>query len=200
MRRVLFFNFGDFSKKLLEDNMIKRIIALAMVVSFSFSMVACGPSKEYKALQAQYAALQQAPVTPVYQYQVTKPFILMGALVSNPQELANALQARPAMVTCVVQSGEQYADMMCEADMTRVGYQLMGKSKKKGRMELVFKDNSSAGLQAAQAQRQQQLQALQSQMNQQQMADSQANQTYATVGITAGTLAVGIIGSILMAN
>lgn len=176
--------------------MIKRIIALAMVVVFSFSMVACGPSKEYRNLQAQYAALQQTPVTPVYQYQVSKPFILMGTLVSNPQELANALQARPAMVTCVVQSGEQYADMMCEADMTRAGYQLLGKSKKKGRMELVFKDNSGVALQTAQAQRNQQLQALQNQMNQQQMADSQSNQTWIAVGVPLLTIGITAAASL----
>ena len=39
MCRVLFFNFGDFSKKLLEDNMrFQRFVAMAMIFALSFSM------------------------------------------------------------------------------------------------------------------------------------------------------------------
>lgn len=176
--------------------MIKRIIALAMVVIFSLSMVACGPSKEYRNLQAQYAALQQTPVTPVYQYQVSKPFILMGKLISTPQELGNALATRPAMVTAVVQNAVAYSDLMCEADLDRAGYKLIGKTKKGKTTELVFQDNSSVGLQAAQTMRQQQLQSLQAQMNQQQMADSQANQTWVAVGIPLLTIGIGVAASL----
>lgn len=174
----------------------QRFVAMAMIFALSFSMVACGPSKEMKALQAQYSALQQAPVMPAYSYTVTKPFLVMGKLVSTPQELANALATRPAMVVVVVRKSEAYSDMMAEADMQRVGYKLLGKKSKGKDIEMTFQADSSA-MEAAQNQRQQQLQSLQAQMNQQQMADSQANQTYATVGIAAGTILVGVLGSVL---
>lgn len=180
--------------------MIKRIIALAMVCVLSISMVACGPSKEMKALQAQYAQLQQAPLVPNYMYAVTKPFVLMGKLISTPQELGNALATRPAMVTCVVQNNVAYSDMLCESDMDRAGYKLVGKTKKGKNTEMVFQDNSSAGLQAAQTQRQQQLNSLQMQMNQQQQLDSQSNQTWVAVGVPLLTVGVGIAASIIAAQ
>lgn len=180
--------------------MIKRIIALAMLCVLSISMVACGPSKEMKNLQAQYAQLQQAPLVPNYMYAVTKPFVLMGKLISTPQELGNALATRPAMVTCVVQNNVAYSDMLCESDMDRAGYKLLGKTKKGKNTEMVFQDNSSAGLQAAQAQRQQQLNALQQQMNNQRQLDSQSNQTWIAVGIPLALTAAGIAVSAMAAQ
>lgn len=177
--------------------MFRKVISMALVATMLCSLVACGPSKEMQLLQAQYSALQNAPVTPVYHYTVSRPFILMGKMVTDPQTLSDALAARPAMVVCVVQKNEQYADLLCESDMTRAGYQLLGKKTKGRTIELSFKDDSGKYVDAAKAQRQQQLGAVQNQMNQQQLSDSQSRQTMVTVGVTAGTLLIGILGAVL---
>lgn len=176
--------------------MIKRFIALAMVFVFSFSLMACGPSRELKGLQAQYDALQRAPLTSQYVYQVSKPFVLMGKLVRNGQELAAALATRPMMVVATVNKSETFAVELCQADMQNVGYKLLGKTKKGQNMELAFQTDPSL-LQAAQAQRQQQLNALQQQINNQRQADSQSQQTAIAVGVPLALTAAGFIISSL---
>lgn len=173
-----------------------RMMAVFMLFVFSISLTACGPSARTQALQAQYAALQQAPITPTYSYIVTKPFLLMGKLVRNSQELAQALANRPGMVIAIADSKESYMDLIIESDLSYAGYKLVGKTKRGKNIEMTFQADQSA-MQAAQVQRQQQLQNLQLQINQSQQADSSATQTYTTLGITAGSIAIGVLGTVL---
>ena len=171
-------------------NRFGHFMAVALVLILLFSLTACGPSQQTQMLQAQYAALQQAPVTPAYSYTITKPFLLMGKRVATPQEFANALANRPGTVVVIVNKGE-YADMIAESDMQGVGYKMIGKRTKGKNVEMTFQNDPSV-MQAAQLQRQQQLQALQTQISQSQQADSSSNQTKATLGVTVGTMVVGI--------
>lgn len=188
--------WGFLQKNQLEDNMFNRLITLAMVFAFSLSLMACGPSRELRDLQMQYDALQRAPLTSQYVYQVSKPFILMGKLVRNGQELAAALATRPMMVVATVNTSESFAVEMCQADMQNVGYKLLGKTKKGLNVELAFQTDPSF-LQAAQAQRQQQLNVLQQQINNQRQADAQSRQTGIAVGVPLALTAVGIAISVV---
>lgn len=167
-----------------------RFVAVAMVFILMFALAACGPSQQTQMLQAKYAALQQAPVTPAFNYTVTKPFLLMGKRVATPQEFATALANRPGTVV-VISNKSEYADLIAESDMNGVGYKMVGKRSKGKNVEMTFQNDPSV-MQAAQAQRQQQLQALQTQISQSQQADSSSNQTKATLGVTVGTMVVGI--------
>lgn len=166
-----------------------RFVALAILVVFSFTLTACGPSRELQHLQNQYAALQAAPVTPNYTYQVSSPFVLMGKPVATSVDLQKALENRPPLVVAIVSKTVTYADLILRSDMERAGYAFIGMQTKGKNLELTFKDNSSAAMQQANAERDRQLRAMQTQIQQKEQSEQSAVQNGAVVG---GLLLTGI--------